>query len=214
MWPRKFVTVNTGHHQRGQVCDVAKKHGSFFFLFVCLCVYGVYTCTPVWMHVCAGACGGWGWMAGNLPQFLFDLIHWGRVSLSNPGLAIRLISPASLLWGISCLCLLGCNYKWVTMLPWPLWILGSELQFFFLGSKHFIRPTSASRLLSVWTVLLFRRCVLTFWSQAYLGDHPAYCILSVDGSVVLNHGVTQTVWSRRHIAQVCGRSSKWNAIQM
>lgn len=138
-----------------QVLDAAKKYGFFFFSFPCIRVYMVVYI----MYTCVGACVCrclWRLEVDvrSLPQFLFHLIHWSRISPSNPEVATRLVSLACLLWAV-----IpsgpppspdGCGFR------------RSELQFLFFCRKCFNLQTSW--FLSVRTMLVSRRQVLTFWS--------------------------------------------------
>lgn len=126
---------------------------SFFFSFPCIRVYMVVYI----MYTCVGACVCrclWRLEVDvrSLPQFLFHLIHGSRISPSNPEVATRLVSLASLLWAV------------IPSGPPPspdgcgFW--RSELQFLFFCRKCFNLQTSW--FLSVRTMLVSRRQVLTF----------------------------------------------------
>lgn len=137
-----------------QVLDAAKKYGFFFFLSIYPCAYGrIHTCRHVSARVCRCL-----WRlevdVRSLPQFLFHLIHWSRIFPSNPEVAIRLVPLASLLWAVIT--------SGPPRLPDSCGFQRSELQFFFLCRKCFNHQTSW--FLSVGTMLVSRRQVLTFWS--------------------------------------------------
>lgn len=126
----------------------------FFSFHVSVCIWS-YT----YMYTCVGACVCrclWRLEVDvrSLPQFLFHLIHWSRISPSNPEVAINLVSLASLLWVVIS--------SGPTRSPDSRGFQRSELQCLFFCRKCFNLQTSW--FLSVRTMLVSRRQVLTFWS--------------------------------------------------